>query len=90
MDAAETVAMCELLLKHDVFEQQSDIEIKLRLLRSNVFRNTEKTFKIFGKPYYKSKLRMSGVDIPYMRWGLSQWFYAMAVRYKRKSKDILS
>ena len=88
MDAAETVAMCELLLKHDVFEHQSDIAIKLRLLRSDVFHNTEKTFKIPGKPYYKSKLRMSGVDIPYMRWGLSQWFYAMAVRYKRKSKDI--
>jgi hypothetical protein len=90
MDAAETVVMCELLLRDDVFEQQSDIAIKLRRMRSEVFHKTEKTFKILGKPYYKSKLRVSGVDIPYMRWGLSQWFYAMAVRYKRKHGEILS
>lgn len=90
MDAAETVAMCELLLRDDVFEHQSDIAIKLRRMRSEVFHKTEKTFKILGKPYYKSKLRVSGVDIPYMRWGLSQWFYAMAVRYKRKHGEITS
>jgi hypothetical protein len=89
MDAAETVAMCELLLRHNTFDRKPDIFVKLREMREIVFRHTNDTFKITGKPYYKSKLRKSGIDIPYMRWGLSQWLYTMAVRYKRRHKEML-
>lgn len=88
MDASETVAMCERLLLEDVFEPQSDVAIKLRRMRSDVFYTTERVFRLKDKPYYKSKVRKVPGDIPYMRWGESQWLYAMATRYERKTREV--